>query len=157
MTPLLVAITLSRGLNPVPFLLGFCFAANAGSAGTIIGSPQNMIAAQGLGISFNGFLRIAALPALASLPIVWAIVAFLYRGRWHAAAAGASAGRRRRPTAGRPRRPPLVTLGVVARLRAHRLAARSSSPSAPPPSCSSTARSPRPTCSGMSTATCCCC
>ena len=65
MTPLLVAITLSRGLNPVPFLLGFCFAANAGSAGTIIGSPQNMIAAQGLGISFNGFLRIAALPALA--------------------------------------------------------------------------------------------
>ena len=91
MTPLLVAITLSRGLNPVPFLLGFCFAANAGSAGTIIGSPQNIIAAQGLGISFNGFLRIAALPALASLPIVWAIVAFLYRGRWHAAAAGASA------------------------------------------------------------------
>ena len=91
MTPLLVAITLSRGLNPVPFLLGFCFAANAGSAGTIIGSPQNIIAAQGLGISFNGFLRIAALPALASLPIVWAIVAFLYRDRWHAAAGPAAA------------------------------------------------------------------
>jgi Na+/H+ antiporter NhaD/arsenite permease-like protein len=91
MTPLLVAITLSRGLNPVPFLLGFCFAANAGSAGTIIGSPQNIIAAQGLGISFNGFLRIAALPALVSLPIVWAIVAFLYRERWHAATAGPDA------------------------------------------------------------------
>ena len=89
MTPLLVAITLSRGLNPVPFLLGFCFAANAGSAGTIIGSPQNMIAAQGLGISFNGFLRIAAIPALLSLPIVWAIVALLYRGRWRSATAGA--------------------------------------------------------------------
>ncbi len=88
MTPLLVAITLSRGLNPVPFLLGFCFAANTGSAGTIIGSPQNIIAAQGLDISFNGFLRVAALPALLSLPIVWAIVAFLYRARWRAAAAG---------------------------------------------------------------------
>ena len=71
MTPLLVSITLSRGLNPVPFLLAFCFAANTGSAGTIIGSPQNMIAAQGLGLSFTGFLRVAALPALLSLPIVW--------------------------------------------------------------------------------------
>jgi Na+/H+ antiporter NhaD/arsenite permease-like protein len=84
MTPLLVAITLSRGLNPVPFLLGFCFAANTGSAATIIGSPQNMIAAQGLGLSFTGFMKVAALPALASLPIVWAVVAFLYRNRWHA-------------------------------------------------------------------------
>lgn len=83
MTPLLVAITLSRGLNPVPFLLAFCFAANTGSAGTIIGSPQNMIAAQQLGLSFTGFLRVAALPALASLPIVWGIVALLYRNNWH--------------------------------------------------------------------------
>jgi Na+/H+ antiporter NhaD/arsenite permease-like protein len=90
MTPLLVAITLARGLNPVPFLLGFCFAANTGSAGTIIGSPQNMIAAQGLGLSFTGFIEIAALPALASLPIVWAVVAFLYRNRWYAPGSTAS-------------------------------------------------------------------
>lgn len=91
MTPLLVAITLSRGLNPVPFLLGFCFAANAGSAGTIIGSPQNMIAAQGLGLSFNGFLAVAAIPALLSLPIVWTVVALLYRRRWHTARSGPAA------------------------------------------------------------------
>jgi len=83
MTPLLVAITLSRGLNPVPFLLAFCFAANTGSAGTIIGSPQNMIAAQQLQLSFTGYLSVAGLPALASLPIVWAVLAFLYRNRWH--------------------------------------------------------------------------
>ena len=82
MTPLLVTITLSRGLNPIPFLLGFCFAANTGSAGTIIGSPQNMIAAQGLGLSFTGFLKVAGLPALLSLPIVWAVITLLYRGRW---------------------------------------------------------------------------
>jgi Na+/H+ antiporter NhaD/arsenite permease-like protein len=90
MTPLLVAITLSRGLNPVPFLLAFCFAANTGSAGTIIGSPQNMIAAQQLGLSFTGFLGIAGLPALVSLPIVWAIVALLYRNNWHLPASTAS-------------------------------------------------------------------
>ncbi|WP_018388814.1 SLC13 family permease [Ancylobacter sp. FA202] len=82
MTPLLVSLTLARGLNPVPFLLAFCFAANTGSAGTLIGSPQNMIAAQQLGLSFNGFLAIAGLPALASLPLVWGIVALIYRGRW---------------------------------------------------------------------------
>lgn len=82
MTPLLVSLTLARGLNPVPFLLAFCFAANTGSSGTLIGSPQNMIAAQGLGLSFNGFLGAAGLPALASLPIVWGIVCLMYRGRW---------------------------------------------------------------------------
>ena len=82
MTPLLVSLTLARGLNPVPFLLAFCFAANTGSAGTLIGSPQNMIAAQQLGLSFTGFLGVAALPALVSLPVVWAVVALVYRGRW---------------------------------------------------------------------------
>lgn len=46
MTPLLISLTLARGLNPIPFVLGFCFAANTGSAGTLIGSPQNMIIAQ---------------------------------------------------------------------------------------------------------------
>lgn len=82
MTPLLVSIALARGLNPVPFLLGFCFAANTGSAGTLMGSPQNMIAAQGLQLSFTGFLQVAGLPALLSLLVVWTVVAFLYRGRW---------------------------------------------------------------------------
>jgi Na+/H+ antiporter NhaD/arsenite permease-like protein len=114
MTPLLVSITLSRGLNPVPFLLGFCFAANTGSAGTIIGSPQNMIAAQGLGLSFNGYLRAAALPALVSLPVVWAVVALIYRGRWtlpavRAGAAPAEVAVDRWETA----KAAAVTLGVV--------------------------------------------
>lgn len=116
MTPLLLVITLSRGLNPVPFLLGFCFAANTGSAGTIIGSPQNMIAAQGLGISFNDFMRIAALPALASLPLVWAVVAFLYRDRWHATAGAARPGGTGEPVpfrAWETAKATLVTLGVI--------------------------------------------
>jgi Na+/H+ antiporter NhaD/arsenite permease-like protein len=92
MTPLLVKLSLARGLNPVPFLLAFCFAANTGSAGTIIGSPQNMIAAQGLGLSFNGFLEAAGIPAVISLPIVWAIVWYLYRGSWHLEAPPALSG-----------------------------------------------------------------
>lgn len=82
MVPLLVSVTLARSLNPVPFLLAFCFAVNTGSTATLIGSPQNMIAAQTLNISFNGFLGATGIPALLSLPIVWAIIAFIYRGRW---------------------------------------------------------------------------
>lgn len=88
MTPLLVAITLSRGLNPTPFLLGFCFACNTGSAATLIGSPQNMVAASALHLDFTGYLKVALVPALVSLPIVWAIVAFLYRHRWTLAGQG---------------------------------------------------------------------
>jgi len=82
MTPLLIAITLSRKLNPVPFLLAFCFAANNGSAGTLIGSPQNIIIADGLGLTFSEFLRLNLLPALLSLGVVWVVIAFLYRRRW---------------------------------------------------------------------------
>lgn len=116
MTPLLVSVTLARGLNPTPFLLAFCFAANTGSAATIIGSPQNMIAAQGLHMSFNGFLRVALLPALASLPIVWGVIALLYRGRWRLAAAPgaappAAAGKVNRIETAKAG---VVTLGVIA-------------------------------------------
>ncbi|MQT52668.1 SLC13 family permease [Pseudomonas sp. FSL R10-2398] len=82
MTPLLVSVALARGLNPVPFLLAFCFAANAGAAGTLIGSPQNMIAAQALDLSFNEFMIAAGVPALLSLPIIWCIIAWQYRGKW---------------------------------------------------------------------------
>ena len=82
MTPLLVSITLARRLNPIPFLLAFCFAANAGSVGTLIGSPQNMIAAQALDVSFVELLKVAGVPALVSLPIVWGVVALCYRGKW---------------------------------------------------------------------------
>ena len=82
MTPLLVSITLARGLNPIPFLLGFCFAANTGSVGTLIGSPQNMIAAQALDVSFVELLKVAGLPALLSLPVVWVILVYLFKDRW---------------------------------------------------------------------------
>ncbi|WP_108661344.1 SLC13 family permease [Acuticoccus kandeliae] len=82
MTPILASITLARRLNPVPFLLGFCFAANVGSAATLIGSPQNMIAAETLHLSFAGFMQVAAIPALLGLPIVWLVIAATYRGRW---------------------------------------------------------------------------
>lgn len=82
MTPVFCQICLARRLNPLPFLLGFCFAANVGSSATLIGSPQNMIAAEALNLSFNGFLRVAALPSILGLPVVWLVLVAVYRGRW---------------------------------------------------------------------------
>jgi len=82
MTPILCSICVERRLNPLPFLLGFCFAANFASAATILGSPQNMIVAETLGLSFVGFMGAAAPPAVLGLFVIWGVIAFCYRGRW---------------------------------------------------------------------------
>jgi len=82
MTPVVLAISLRRGMNPLPFLLAIALAANAGAVATIIGSPQNMLIAQRLDISFGGYLVYALVPALLALAVVWAVLAFAYRGRW---------------------------------------------------------------------------
>ncbi|MBO9518039.1 MAG: hypothetical protein J7493_08225 [Porphyrobacter sp.] len=82
MTPLLIEIALGRRLNPIPFLLAFAFASNAGSAGSMIGSPQNIIIAGQMRVSFNQFLIAGAVPALLSMPVIWAAIVLLYRGRW---------------------------------------------------------------------------
>lgn len=117
MTPVLCAITLARGLNPVPFLLGFCFAANVGSTATLIGSPQNMIVAQSLGMSFGGFSGVAAVPSLLGLALVWLSLCVMYRGRWQLAP-GAGLGKAPAPgpelDAVETAKAGLVTVAVVA-------------------------------------------
>lgn len=82
MTPVVLAIALRRGMNPLPFLLAIALAANAGSVATIIGSPQNMLIAQRMNLTFGGYLVYALVPALLSLGVVWMILALAYRGRW---------------------------------------------------------------------------
>ena len=81
-TPTVLAICLRRGINPVPFLLAIAFAANAGAVATIIGSPQNMLIAQRLDLSFGHFLGYTLVPALLSLVVVWGALVLLYRNRW---------------------------------------------------------------------------
>lgn len=82
MIPLLISLTLARGLNPIPFVLGFCFAANTGSSGTLIGSPQNMIIAQQLNLSFIDLIKVAGIPSILSLLIVCASISVLYKNKW---------------------------------------------------------------------------
>jgi len=82
MTPVVLAIALRRGTNPLPFLLAIALAANAGAVATIIGSPQNMLIAQKMDLSFGGYLAYALVPALLALVVIWVVLALAYRGRW---------------------------------------------------------------------------
>ena len=82
-TPVLVEVCSRRGFNPLPFLLGLACASNVGSAATLIGNPQNMLIGQVLGVKFLNYLGYALLPSVIGLALVWAVVAFYFRGRWY--------------------------------------------------------------------------
>jgi Na+/H+ antiporter NhaD/arsenite permease-like protein len=82
MTPVLVRICAERRLDPVPFAIALACASNAGSAGTLIGNPQNMLIGAVLDVPFAQYLVDGGVPALGSLVVVWAVVSFGYRGRW---------------------------------------------------------------------------
>lgn len=90
-TPILAVAMLRAGLNPVPYLLGLAVASNIGSAATIIGNPQNMLIGQVGALHFGSFLLWCAPPALASLLLSYAVIEFLYRGRFKGAASAVGA------------------------------------------------------------------
>lgn len=74
MTPIIAEGVVRRGLDPKPFLLGLAGGANAGSAMTIIGNPQNILIGQVGGLDFWHFLWVCGPPALVSLFVVhWAV------------------------------------------------------------------------------------
>jgi Na+/H+ antiporter NhaD/arsenite permease-like protein len=82
MAPIVVEICTARRLDPVPYLLALACASNVGSAGTLIGNPQNMLIGQVLDLSFARYLLDGGIPALAGLAVVWLAVSWLYRNRW---------------------------------------------------------------------------
>ncbi|MGE4564854.1 MAG: SLC13 family permease [Victivallaceae bacterium] len=88
MTPVVLGMCVKRNLNPVPYLLGVAFATNAGSVATLIGSPQNMLIAQKLNLSFSYFLVYAAVPALLSMILSWVMLVHFQRGKWSLEMAG---------------------------------------------------------------------
>ncbi len=82
MTPLLCVGLRQRGLNPTPYLIALACAANAGSAATLIGNPQNILIGQIGKLDFVAFLGYCAVPALLALLTVFAVIAVQWRGRW---------------------------------------------------------------------------
>lgn len=79
MAPMLCRGLLERGLDPRPFLIGLAGAANAGSAATVIGNPQNILIGQVLDLHFWRFAAVCAPPAVVALLLVWAVVAWQWR------------------------------------------------------------------------------
>lgn len=96
MTPMLANGIQARGLDPRPFLIALAGAANAGSAATVIGNPQNILIGQVGALDFWAFLAVCGPPAAVALVIVFATVRLTW---WRALAP------RARPEA--PALPPL--------------------------------------------------
>lgn len=82
MTPLLCAGLLARGLDPRPYLIGLAGGANAGSAATLIGNPQNILIGQTGTLDFWDFLAACAVPALIGLTCVYLVTWLAWRGRF---------------------------------------------------------------------------
>ncbi|HXP75183.1 MAG TPA: SLC13 family permease [Stellaceae bacterium] len=81
MTPLLIAGVRRRGLDARPFMLALAAAANAGSAATLIGNPQNIAIGQIGNLSFWTFLGACGVPALVALVAVFGVIWFQWRTR----------------------------------------------------------------------------
>ncbi|WP_421693784.1 SLC13 family permease [Aestuariivirga sp.] len=75
LTPPLCSSLLALKLDPRPYLVGLAGAANAGSALTLIGNPQNILIGQAGNLEFWRYTLIALLPTLLSLGIIYAVVA----------------------------------------------------------------------------------
>lgn len=80
LTPLICTALLAQGLDPRPYLVALAGAANAGSAATLIGNPQNILLGQAGGLSFGRYLLLALPPTLVALAFVFLAVIWTWRG-----------------------------------------------------------------------------
>ena len=78
LTPLVLSLTQSLQLNPVPYLLALAGATNLGSVATISGNPQNILIGSFSGISYLEFAKALTPVALSSLTIQVGLLWWLY-------------------------------------------------------------------------------
>ena len=78
-TPVVLLICRRAKLPPVPYLIAVATASNIGSAGTLIGNPQNILIGSLSGLPFARYLAVAFPFALAGLALNYAAVAWVYR------------------------------------------------------------------------------
>jgi len=82
LTPVLCAGVRAKGLDPRPFLLALAGAANAGSAATLIGNPQNILIGQAGSLDLFRFILVCGPPAIMACGIVWLVIWAMWRKRW---------------------------------------------------------------------------
>jgi Na+/H+ antiporter NhaD/arsenite permease-like protein len=75
LTPLVVGLTISLKLNPIPYLLALAGAANIGSVATLSGNPQNILIGSFSGISYLDFAKaltpLAAVGLCIQIGLLW--------------------------------------------------------------------------------------
>lgn len=81
LTPLVATGLAAQKLDPRPYLIGLAGAANAGSAATLIGNPQNILIGQAGGLDFWRYLAFALPPTVACLAITFFVIAATWRLR----------------------------------------------------------------------------
>jgi Na+/H+ antiporter NhaD/arsenite permease-like protein len=79
MTPMLCAGLVRRGLDARPFLIALTGGANAGSAATVIGNPQNILIGEVGGLDFWRFLVVCGPPAAFGLVCVFVVTWWTWR------------------------------------------------------------------------------
>ncbi len=80
-TPLVARAARRLGAPLRPTLLSLAMGANAGSALTLAGNPQNMLVARLSGITYARYLSRAWLPALAALAVTAAVIHLAHRSQ----------------------------------------------------------------------------
>jgi Na+/H+ antiporter NhaD/arsenite permease-like protein len=78
-TPIIILICRRAQANPLPHLIGLATASNIGSAGTLIGNPQNMLIAGLSHMAFNHYLLIAMPLALFGLVVDYLLIGWFFR------------------------------------------------------------------------------
>ncbi|MBD2576682.1 anion transporter [Oscillatoria sp. FACHB-1406] len=77
-TPLILQLTVSLNLNPIPYLLALAAATNIGSVATLSGNPQNILIGSFSQISYIEFSRALTPIALIGLAIQIILLCLLY-------------------------------------------------------------------------------
>ncbi|MEW6432260.1 MAG: SLC13 family permease [Myxococcota bacterium] len=78
-TPLVIALVRQVGAPVRPFLFAVAMGANAGSALTLAGNPQNMLVAKLSGLTYRGYLVSALVPTLAALALTAGLLHLFFR------------------------------------------------------------------------------
>src|ERR671921_1680205 len=79
MVPVTFLIADALETSPMPFLLTQVIASNIGGASTLIGDPPNILIGSASGLTFGDFVLNLAPVVLLTLPIVLAILYFMFR------------------------------------------------------------------------------
>ena len=79
LTPLVLEVTATLGVRPLPYLLALATASNLGSVATPTGNPQNMLVGVASGIPYATFFRALAPVAAIGLVLDFVVIALVYR------------------------------------------------------------------------------